>query len=236
MPLIQSSSLFDKLGMTDFGFVGKGAGGEEAGDLGAAAFREQHAEVVKAVGDVIADALEARFLEQYNAVAGARQVGKEGADTEGVGAGEDAEIARAAPDGIARAEDVVMDGFAEEAGAAVVESADAMADPAIEEGRADGDESARSRVGRVLEDLPDEDAAHAVADDVEDIPVGFPDEFLQGARVVVEAAEHGVIVELARPVAELPEAVAEEGHFPSVDDRAVDEDDGGPGGRFPFGI
>jgi hypothetical protein len=50
--------------------VGESSGGEEAGDLGAAAGGEEHAKVVKAEGGVVAESLEAGFVEEDDAVAG----------------------------------------------------------------------------------------------------------------------------------------------------------------------
>ena len=106
--------------------------------------------MVEPVLDVVAEALQPRFLEEHDAVAGARQRLEDGADAEAVGAGEDAEIARAVPDGIGGARDVVGDGAADQQAADVrMQPQEAAADPAIEQRRADGDEAARTRVGVV---------------------------------------------------------------------------------------
>ena len=116
------------------GGVGEGALVEKTGHLAEAAAREEEAEVVEIIGDMVGDAVEPRFLPEDNAVAGSGKAGEDATNPEGVGAGDDAEIAGAAPEGIAGVGDVVVDGFAEEAVAAIVQAADPMAHPAIQKG------------------------------------------------------------------------------------------------------
>lgn len=217
--------------------MGKGAGGEEAGDLRGASFREQHGEVVEAIGDVVGDALEPGFVPEHGAVVEAGKIVEDGADAAGISAGDHAEIPRAAPDRLARAEDMVVHGAPDQLetdvrfGAGVT-----MADPAIEEGGADGDEPARSRVGHFLENVPDKDAAHAVADDVNHLALRFADEVPELEHIFLEASPHGGIPELARLVTELAQAATEQRHLPAVDHRAMDKNDGGRGGGSPFRI
>ena len=85
--------------------------------------------------------------------------------------------------------------------------------------------------GSSLEGVADEDAAHAVADDVEDVALGLAEEFPQPADVLVEAEHHGAVAELAHVIAETSQALAQQAHLPAADDGAVDEDDGGAGRR-----
>ena len=192
---------------------GAAAGGEET-------------EVVEVVADVVGDGAELRFLEADDAVVGAGKIGEEAAEADGVGAGDDAELAGAAPGGIAGTVEVIADGFAMEKMAVLMKAGDAAGNPAIEEGRAEGDEAAGAGIGVFFEGVAEEDAAHAVADGVEGFAGGGLDEGAEAADVFGEAAEHGVVMKLADVVAEATEAMAEEGHFPAVDDGTVDEEDG----------
>ena len=210
--------------------------GEEAGDLAAATLGEEHAEVIEANDGVIAEPLELRFVEDDDAVAGAGEGPENRADAEAVGAGEDAEVAGAVPDGIGLARNVVGNSFADhEAPQPGMQAVKTVADPAIDERRADSDESPRARIGILLEDLAHEDTAHAVGNDVDNVAVGAAEEILQAARVLVEPLHHGAIPELADIITERVEAFSKQAHFPSADDGTVDENHGGGGvgGRTP---
>jgi hypothetical protein len=80
---------------------------EKVVDLGGAAAGGKKAEMVEAISDVIGDAAKARFLETDEAIMRAREIRKEGADADRIGSGDDAELARAAPDGIARRAEMI---------------------------------------------------------------------------------------------------------------------------------
>jgi hypothetical protein len=102
-----------------------------------------------------------------------------------------------------------------------------VADPAVEQGRADGDEPAGPGIGLQLEGVPDQDTAHAVPDDMNCRPFGLLDEFLEQEHVFVQALEHRLVLEEARAVTKLAEAMAQRVHLLAIDHRAVDENDGG---------
>ena len=181
---------------------------------------------------MVADALQLRFVEEDDAVARAREGFEDGADAEAIGPGQHAEVARAAPDGIAQARDVVGDGPPDqEAADPAMHPVKAAAHPAVEQRRADGDEASGPGIGILLEDLPDQDAAHAVADDVEGVALGLVEELLESAHVFVEALHHGPITKLAHAVAELTQPTPQQRHLPAPDDRAVDKYDGDAGGH-----
>ena len=206
------------------------ARGEEAGDPAATALGKEHAEVIEANRGVVADALQSRLVEKDSAIARAGECPEERTDANGISAGENAEVARAAPNGIGGTCDVIGDGPSDhEAAKPGMKPIKAAADPAVEQRRADGDEAAWARIGILLEDLAHENAAHAVGHDVDDVAFRAGEEFLQATSVFVEALHHGAIPELADAVADRLEAFSQKTHFPAANDGAVDEDDGGCG-------
>jgi hypothetical protein len=99
----------------------------------------------------------------------------------------------------------------------------AMCRPAVEKGRADRHQPARARIGHALEDVPREHAAHAVADDMDDVALRFRDELFQPRHVLLQPGEHGVVMELPRGVTERGQLPAQQHHFQAVHDRAMHE-------------
>ena len=110
-----------------------------------------------------------------------------------------------------------------------MQGAEFPARPAIGQRRADGHDAARAWIGRALEEQAGEDAAHAVADDVQRVGLGGGDEFGEPVEVVVERTGDRFPVELPHAVAEPLHPPAQDEHFVAGDDGAVDEDDDGAG-------
>lgn len=162
---------------------------------------------------------------------------KDGADAERIGAREHAKIARTVPDRIGLARNMIVNRPANEIAAqARMKPVDAAAHPAIAKGRPDGDEASGARIGPVFESQAGEHAAHAMANDMNDLVFGPADKFPQTVDIIIKPLEHGLILELARPVTELAQAMPEGEHFLAIDHRSMDKDDRGGNGRFPFWI
>ena len=101
--------------------------------------------------------------------------------------------------------DVICHGAAHhERPGARVQPHHAAAHPAIEQGRADGDEPAGARIGIALEEQARQHAAHAVPHDVKRFPVRLGKKLLQAREVVVQAVAHGVVLELPHAITGLP--------------------------------
>jgi hypothetical protein len=165
--------------------------------------------MIEPVADVVRNSAETRFLEANDAVVREREIAEGSAEAGGISSGNDAELACAAPDGIACAGEVIADGLAVETMAVVVKAGDAARDPAIEEGRPERNQPAGAGIGIALEGVTDENAAHAVADDMEGLAGRGQDEFTEAGNVFVQAAKHGKIMELANAIAESAKPPAE---------------------------